>query len=79
MKKKINFKSQGQRGDIGEYKIYRMLPNQYTQTVGPFVFLDYAPLVLHAAEEPRMVVNGNGWDDSDYFGDCYHQKFLNYD
>ncbi|PST83271.1 pirin family protein [Pedobacter yulinensis] len=41
MKKKSSFSTQGQRADIGELEIYRMLPNRYADAVGPFVFLDH--------------------------------------
>lgn len=60
MKKKIVFTSQGHRADVGEYKIYRIFPNGYSQAIGPFVFLDYVPPVLHAADEPRKTINGSG-------------------
>lgn len=47
MKKKISFSTQGQRADIGDHKIYRMLPNRYADAVGPFVFLDHIPPRFH--------------------------------
>src|SRR6267378_532680 len=59
MKKKISFSTQGQRADIGTITIYRMLPNRYTDAVGPFVFLDHIALTRHAADEP-IQKNGNG-------------------
>ena len=47
MKKKISFSWKGQRADIGEITIHRILPNHYANAVGPFVFLDHmGPLVL---------------------------------
>jgi redox-sensitive bicupin YhaK (pirin superfamily) len=47
MKKKISFSASGQRADIGEITIHRILPNRYAEAVGPFVFLDHmGPLVL---------------------------------
>jgi redox-sensitive bicupin YhaK (pirin superfamily) len=58
MKKKVNFSTQGIRADVGEYKIYRMLPNRYTDAVGPFVFLDHAAPVKHSPDEPIKQVNG---------------------
>ncbi len=58
-KKKISFSTQGQRADIGHIKIYRMLPNRYADAVGPFVFLDYIPPIIHSANEP-IQKNGNG-------------------
>jgi redox-sensitive bicupin YhaK (pirin superfamily) len=51
-KKKISFSTHGQRADIGEYKIYRMLPNRYADAIGPFVFLDYIPAIRHPENEP---------------------------
>jgi redox-sensitive bicupin YhaK (pirin superfamily) len=59
-KKKISFSTQGQRADIGEYKIHRMLPNRYVDAVGPFVFLDHALPVKHSPGEPLKKVNGKG-------------------
>lgn len=47
MKKKIDFTIQGRRADIGDIIIYRLLPNHYTKTVGPFVFLDHIAPVEH--------------------------------
>ncbi|WP_256009795.1 pirin family protein [Desertivirga xinjiangensis] len=41
MKKKSSFSTQGQRADIGDLKIYRILANRYADAVGPFVFLDH--------------------------------------
>ena len=43
MGKQINFKIRGHRADIGLTTIYRLLPNQHTEHVGHFVFLDYIP------------------------------------
>ncbi|MEC5148245.1 pirin family protein [Chitinophaga sp. 212800010-3] len=60
MKKKVVHLVEGRRADVGEYKIYRLLPNHLVRAVGPFVFLDYAPPVLHAADEAPKVVNGSG-------------------
>ena len=41
MKKQISFTGNGQRADIGELTIFRMLLNRYADAVGPFVFLDH--------------------------------------
>ncbi len=41
MKKKTSFSTKGQRADIGSLEIHRILPNRYTDAVGPFVFLDH--------------------------------------
>jgi redox-sensitive bicupin YhaK (pirin superfamily) len=59
MKKKISFSTHGQRADIGQYTIYRMLPNRYADAVGPFVFLDYLPPAKHSDKDP-VQKNGNG-------------------
>ena len=60
MKKKISFTTKGQRADIGEYIINRILPNRYADAVGPFVFLDHAPPIKHSPDEPLKKVNGSG-------------------
>ena len=60
MKKKVSFTSRGQRADIGPYIIYRILGNRYVDAVGPFVFLDHAVPVKHAADEPVKKANGKG-------------------
>jgi len=59
MKKKISFSTQGQRADIGEYIINRILPNRYADAVGPFVFLDHALPIKHLPGEPPKEINGN--------------------
>ncbi len=41
MKKKSSFSTKGQRADIGDMVIYRLLANRYADAVGPFVFLDH--------------------------------------
>jgi redox-sensitive bicupin YhaK (pirin superfamily) len=60
MKKKISFTSRGYRADIGEYSINRILPNKYSDSVGPFVFLDHLLPAKHSPDEPFKVVNGRG-------------------
>lgn len=50
MKKKISFSGKGQRADIGDMTIYRILPNRYATSVGPFVFLDHIAPKVHAAD-----------------------------
>ena len=60
MKKKISFTTKGQRADIGEYIINRILPNRYADAVGPFVFLDHALPIKHSHDEPIKKVNGSG-------------------
>ena len=47
MKKKISFSGKGQRSDIGDMIIYRILPNRYADAVGPFVFLDHIAPTVH--------------------------------
>ncbi len=59
MKKKISFSTRGQRADIGDITIHRMLPNRYADAVGPFVFLDHIGPTKHAPDEP-IQKNGNG-------------------
>jgi redox-sensitive bicupin YhaK (pirin superfamily) len=60
MKKQVSSSTQGRRADIGEFAIYRMLPNRYADAVGPFVFLDHVLPVKHSPDEPHKVVNGKG-------------------
>jgi redox-sensitive bicupin YhaK (pirin superfamily) len=60
MKKKISFTTKGQRADIGEYIINRILPNRYADAVGPFVFLDHALPIKHSPGESIKVANGTG-------------------
>jgi redox-sensitive bicupin YhaK (pirin superfamily) len=59
-KKKISFSTKGQRADIGEYIINRILPNRYADAIGPFVFLDHALPIKHLPGEPIKKVNGSG-------------------
>lgn len=59
MKKKINLSTKGQRADIGDITIYRMVPNRYVNAVGPFVFLDHIAPTIHDVNEPIME-NGTG-------------------
>jgi redox-sensitive bicupin YhaK (pirin superfamily) len=54
MKKKISFSTQGQRADIGEMMINRILPNRYADAVGPFVFLDHLAPVKHSPDRSTM-------------------------
>ncbi|REA55505.1 pirin family protein [Dyadobacter luteus] len=54
MNKKSSFSSQGQRADIGELIINRVLPNRYADAVGPIVFLD------HIVPQLRTEVNKEG-------------------
>ena len=54
MKKKTSFSTKGNRADLGPLTIQRILPNQYANKVGPFVFLDYvAPAI-------KELINKNG-------------------
>ena len=50
---------QGNRADIGQIQIHRMLPNPYAKSVGPFVFLDHFGPTKHRPDEP-VQKNGNG-------------------
>ncbi|WP_194778395.1 pirin family protein [Pararhodonellum marinum] len=56
MKKKTSFSTKGQRADIGDLTIYRMLANRYTDAVGPFVFLDHIVPKMH----PSTMNSGTG-------------------
>lgn len=53
MNRAIKFISGGQRADIGEMIIYRLIPNRAVQTVGPFVFLDYISRVYYKPRVPQ--------------------------
>jgi len=54
MKKQSSFSTRGQRADIGDLEIYRILANRYADAVGPFVFLD------HIAPKIQEKVNKKG-------------------
>lgn len=55
MKKKINFSTKGTQANLGSLSINRMLPNRYTNKVGPFVFLDYvAPAIKEVINKDGM-------------------------
>lgn len=55
MKKEISFSTKGNRTDLGPLTINRILPNQYTDKVGPFVFLDYvAPAIKETITKNGM-------------------------
>ncbi|WP_130736054.1 pirin family protein [Flavobacterium sp. J27] len=56
MKKKTSFSTKGQRADIGDLTIYRVLPNRYTDAIGPFVFLDHIVPKFH----PEVMNSGTG-------------------
>lgn len=49
MKKQTSFSTKGQRADIGDLTIYRMLANRYTDAVGPFVFMDHIIPKVHSS------------------------------
>ncbi len=55
MKKEASFSTKGNRADLGPLTINRLLPNQYANKVGPFVFLDYvAPAIKDTITENGM-------------------------
>ena len=55
MKKKTSFSTKGHTADVGPITINRMLPNQYANKVGPFVFLDHvAPVIKQAIHKNGM-------------------------
>ena len=56
MKRETSFSTKGQRADIGDLTIYRILPNRYASAVGPFVFLDHIVPKLH----PAVMDSGTG-------------------
>ena len=56
MKKGTSFSTQGQRADIGDLTINRILPNRYANAVGPFVFLDHIVPKL----QPSVMDSGTG-------------------
>jgi redox-sensitive bicupin YhaK (pirin superfamily) len=58
--KKITSTSQGQRADVGPYKVMRLVGNRHVDVVGPFVLLDHALPVRHTSDEPRHKANGEG-------------------
>jgi|GEM_PF-7098743 len=60
MEKQVNFAIHGHRADVGEYTIYRLLPNRFVDAVGPFVFLDHAASIVHEPDEPLKNVVGSG-------------------
>lgn len=49
MKKGTSFSTKGQRADIGDLTIYRLLANRYTDAIGPFVFLDHIIPKVHSS------------------------------
>ncbi|MEH6703475.1 MAG: pirin family protein [Galbibacter orientalis] len=49
MKKETSFTTKGQRADIGDLIIYRLLANRYADAVGPFVFLDHIAPKIHSS------------------------------
>lgn len=59
MAKQISFTAQGQRADIGDIVIYRILPNRYAEAVGPFVFLDHIAPTERPAGKP-LIKAGTG-------------------
>jgi redox-sensitive bicupin YhaK (pirin superfamily) len=58
--RKVSYTTTGHRADIGPYEIYRMVSNEYVESVGPFVFLDHIVPIRHSPDEERKVVNGTG-------------------
>lgn len=56
MKKQVSFSTKGQRADIGDLTIYRILANRYADAVGPFVFLDH----LVPKINPSLMNSGTG-------------------
>ena len=46
--------STGQPDRVGEFNISRLIPNRYTDAVGPFVFLDHLPPAVKPARKPAV-------------------------
>ncbi len=53
MRKEIVSTYAGSASQVGKMEVIRLLPNQYTQAVGPFVFLDNIPLRIHPPKNPN--------------------------
>ncbi|WP_224995250.1 pirin family protein [Cesiribacter sp. SM1] len=51
MEKKIITSTKGTRAKVAHLEVNRLLPNRYTQAVGPFVFLDH---LLPAEQAPKI-------------------------
>jgi redox-sensitive bicupin YhaK (pirin superfamily) len=47
----ISISGKGQRTDIGDMTIYRIIPNRYTDEVGPFVFPDHIAPKIHSTQK----------------------------
>jgi len=60
MYKRVIRTSQGQRADIGMFRIQRVLANEHVEAVGPFVFLDNILPIQHAPGAPLHEANGTG-------------------
>jgi redox-sensitive bicupin YhaK (pirin superfamily) len=59
MNKNIISSTQGYRTSFGDINLYRILPNDNTNAIGPFVFLDRIPLVKHMIDK-RSTNRGTG-------------------
>ena len=59
MKKQTSFSTKGQRADIGDLTIYRLLANRYTDAVGPFVFLDHIIPKVHHSSSVKSGTGGH--------------------
>ncbi|GAA6765760.1 pirin family protein [Flavobacterium sp. CGRL1] len=53
MQRKIQYTYRGHSADIAEMVIFRILPNDKTTAVGPFVFLDYISRVNYKPRTPQ--------------------------
>lgn len=54
MMNKIAQVSAGQPDNVGEFNVSRLIPNRYTESVGPFVFLDHLPPAVKPARKPVL-------------------------
>jgi redox-sensitive bicupin YhaK (pirin superfamily) len=54
MEKAIRYITRGYPDAVGEFQIYRLIPNPEIQSVGPFVFLDHLPPVTKSPGKPSL-------------------------
>jgi redox-sensitive bicupin YhaK (pirin superfamily) len=60
MEKEIASTIVGQRADIGDFKIYRIVGNRQVRAVGPIVFLDHAAPMEKTPKKHPVLLNGTG-------------------
>ncbi|PIF45934.1 hypothetical protein CLU96_2950 [Chryseobacterium sp. 52] len=57
MKKQVKISTQGKHGYMSAMEYFRIFPTVYTQSVGPFVFLDYFPIKKY--DKPTIMAQPN--------------------